>query len=276
MQAPFLHGDAFLRDIAAHSHDCRLWWLGQSGFLVQWSEQHLLLDPYLSDSLTRKYAATDKPHVRMTGRVIPPEALDFVDVAVSTHNHTDHLDGETLLALRRINPGMRLIIPEANRDFVVRRLQCEAAWPIGLDDGRQARVGAFRFTGVPSAHEALMRNDRGQHHFLGYVVDFGPWTLYHPGDTMLYDGMVERLKPHRVDVALLPINGRDPARRVAGNLSGSEAARLAFEIGAKVVIPCHYDMFEFNTASPDAFRREAEALGQPYHILRNGEGLTLN
>ena len=52
----------------------RLWWLGQSGFLVQFDGAHLLLDPYLSDSLTAKYASTDKPHVRMTERVDRPGA----------------------------------------------------------------------------------------------------------------------------------------------------------------------------------------------------------
>ena len=57
---------------------------------MQWNDHHLLLDPYLSDSLTRKYAATDKPHVRMTELVIDPARLDFIDAVTSSHNHTDH------------------------------------------------------------------------------------------------------------------------------------------------------------------------------------------
>ena len=39
-----------------------LWWLGQSGFLLLWNGKRVLLDPYLSDSLTKKYAATTEPH----------------------------------------------------------------------------------------------------------------------------------------------------------------------------------------------------------------------
>jgi L-ascorbate metabolism protein UlaG (beta-lactamase superfamily) len=74
-----------------------------------------------------------------------------------------------------------------------------------------------------------------------------------------------------VDVALLPINGHAPERRVAGNLDGRDAAFLANDIGAKVVIPCHYEMFEFNTASPQEFMTECERLGQPYKVLRAGE-----
>ena len=117
MQEAFQEGAAFLRDLARHKESCRLWWLGQSGFLVQWAGNHLLLDPYLSDSLTRKYATTDKPHVRMTRRVIAPEALDFVDIAVSTHNHTDHLDGETLLTLRRRQPRSRADYTGSKQDI---------------------------------------------------------------------------------------------------------------------------------------------------------------
>ena len=52
MIRPVLAGDAFLEDIARAREDARedpaafhLWWLGQSGFLVQWQGRHLLLDP---------------------------------------------------------------------------------------------------------------------------------------------------------------------------------------------------------------------------------------
>ena len=95
MIKPSLQDDALLADIReAASDESRFhcWWLGQSGFLIQWQGRHLLFDPYLSDSLTRKYATTDKPHVRMTERVIAPKRLDFINVVTSTHNHTDHLD----------------------------------------------------------------------------------------------------------------------------------------------------------------------------------------
>ena len=85
------------------------------------------------------------------------------------------------------------------------------------------------------------------------------------------DGMADLLRPHAVDVALLPINGRAASRRVAGNLDAAEAAALARDIGARVAIPCHYEMFTFNTASPEAFVAEAERLGQAYRVLRCGE-----
>src|SRR5437868_10699937 len=94
MITPLLKDDEFLADVtdaASDTTNVHLWWLGQSGFLVQWQNHHLLLDPYLSDSLTLKYAASDKPHVRMTERVVAPERLNFIDVVTSSHNHTDQI-----------------------------------------------------------------------------------------------------------------------------------------------------------------------------------------
>lgn len=271
---PVLSGDALLADMErANSRDnnFRLWWLGQSGFLVQWQGRHLLLDPYLSDSLTAKYASTDKPHVRMTERAIDPARLNFVDVMTSSHNHTDHLDGETLTPLLAANPRAVLVIPEANRDFVADRLHIDPAMPVGLDDGLSVDIAGFHISGVPAAHDELERDEQGRHKFLGFVVRFGSWTIYHSGDTLRYDGMADKLRPFGIDLALLPINGRAPERRVPGNLSGREAAQLAHDIGAKLVIPCHYEMFEFNTASPNEFVAEAAKLSQPYRLLRCGE-----
>ena len=275
---PHLQGQAFLKDVRdAAADECALhiWWLGQSGFLLQWQGRHVLFDPYLSDSLTAKYAATDKPHVRMTARVVVPERLDFIDVVTSSHNHTDHLDADTLGPLLAMNPGLRLVIPEANRAFAADRLGCDAEMPIGLDDGEGARVGDFEFTGIAAAHEKLESDAQGRHRFLGYVVRCGPWTVYHSGDTVDYGGLVERLRPFNVDLAILPINGSRPERRVAGNLNGSEAAGLARAINAKLAVPCHYEMFTFNSEPPDEFMAAAAALGQPVRVLRAGERCTV-
>jgi L-ascorbate metabolism protein UlaG (beta-lactamase superfamily) len=259
--------DEFIADVRAADGDdqFRLWWLGQSGFLLQWKHKHLLFDPYLSDSLTKKYAATDKPHIRMTERLVDPVRLDFIDVVTTSHNHTDHLDAETLGPILRVSPGVRLVALEANRAFVADRLSIEPDFPTGLYLGDSVLIEPFHIHAVPAAHEQTGPE------YCGYVVEFGPWTVYHSGDTMLYEGMEDCLRGFRIDVALLPINGRAPERRVAGNLNAFEAAKLAKDIGARTVIPCHYEMFTFNTADPREFAATAEALRQPFHIVRCGE-----
>lgn len=277
MLKPVLQNDALLADIraAAERPGFRLWWLGQSGYLLQYAGRHALIDPYLSDSLTRKYEHTDRPHVRMTELVIRPEQLAQVgiDVVSSSHNHTDHLDAETLVPLIQAIPQMKVIVPAANQDFAAERLKVasESLTTINVDSD-PVTVGPFTFHAVPAAHDQIEVDEQGQHKFVGHVIRFGPHAIYHSGDTQFYDGMVERLRRlGPIDVAILPINGRAPERRVAGNLWGREAAQLAHDIGAAVAIPCHYDMFTFNTATPDEFAEACQALKQRCRILHAGE-----
>ena len=276
MITPFQKDDALLAEIRSTATDANsfaCWWLGQSGFLIKWAGKHLLLDPYLSDSLTKKYADTKKPHVRMTELVIDPARLDYVDTETSSHNHTDHLDAETLTPLTQANPKLKMVIPEANRAFVAERIKCEAGWPVGLVASQSVEIQGFKFTAVPAAHEAIDKDAQGRCLYLGYVVQFGGFTIYHSGDTILYPEMAPLLRPFEVDVAFLPINGRDPKRGVAGNLDCVEAAALGKAIEAQYVVPCHYDMFEFNTADVRVFEKEAKKKKQGFRVMRNGEGV---
>ena len=277
MISPLLKDDALLTDIHEADEGADhfiVWWLGQSGFLIKWNRQFLLFDPYLSDSLTEKYAATDKPHVRMTELVVDPAKLDFIDVITSSHNHTDHLDATTIAALSAANPDLKLVLPQANFEFARDRLGGSAPELIALDENTQATVGGFKFTGVAAAHNEIDRDADGRCHYLGFLVEFGPWCVYHSGDTLWHPGLVPSIVPFKPNLMLLPINGNRPERRVAGNLNGTEAAALARACNANMVIPCHYDMFEFNTESPEEFSTTCERIGQPHRVLLNGESWT--
>ena len=247
-----------------------LWWLGQSGFLLQWKGKRVLIDPYLSDSLTWKYASTDKPHIRMSERVVDPSLLKNISIVTSSHNHTDHLDAETLIPILNNNPQIKFIIPEANRNFVAERVKCSTDFPIGLSDGKSVSIDDFTFHGIPAKHNEIVRDENGNSKFMGYVIEFGGHSIYHSGDTLWFEEMVNLLKPFEVDVAILPINGNDSARKVAGNLNTKEAAKLGKSINAILVIPCHYDMFTFNTADVNEFVKEAVSIHQEYRVLDGG------
>jgi L-ascorbate metabolism protein UlaG (beta-lactamase superfamily) len=254
-----------------HSH---LWWLGQSGFLLQWNGKRVLIDPYLSDSLTKKYLTTNKPHTRMSELVVKPKLLKNISVVTSSHNHTDHLDAETLMPILENNLQIKFIIPEANREFVAERVKCEKDFPLGLNNGKSVAVDGFKFHGIPAKHNEIERDEKGNCKYMGYVIEFGKYKIYHSGDTLRFDEMIDLLKPLSVDVALLPINGDKPERKVSGNLNCKEAAELGKAINAKYVIPCHYDMFTFNTADVNDFVKEAEKIDQPYKVLKGGERFT--
>lgn len=269
--------DALLADIAAAARrddTFHLWWLGQSGFLLAWNGRHLLLDPYLSDSLTEKYAATDKPHVRLSERVVDPARLCMVDIVTSSHNHTDHLDAATLLPLARANPHLHMVLPAANVEFARGRLGDCVPVMTGLDAGLAVEISGFRFTGVAAAHNDIARDAEGRCLYLGFIVRFGPFCVYHSGDTLWHDGLVEALRRERPQVVLVPINGNRPERRVAGNLNAAEAAALARACEARLAVPHHFDMFAFNTALAEDFAAVCAQLGQPCRILLGGERLT--
>ena len=248
MKEPPLADDAFLADVEAARSEpgVHVWWLGQSGFLLQHQGRHLVIDPYLSDSLTRKYAPTETPHVRLTRRVVAPERLGFADAVLSTHSHGDHLDEETLRAI-----GAPVVAPAGTVELARERSGADVT---GVTEGRVIEVAGFEIEPVPAVHPG--------DHCVGYVIAAGSHRLYHSGDTTPLDPGVRG-----VDVAFVPINGR------LGNVDGPEGARLAHTVEAALAVPCHFDMFEFNTASPDAFVAECVRLGQPYRVLRQGERL---
>lgn len=276
MKTPILQDRTFLQsygDAPPQTDHFDLWWMGQSGFLIKWQGRGLLFDPYLSDSLTAKYADTDKPHVRMVERVVDPAKLNGISVATSSHNHTDHLDAETLRPLLDANPSLQLVLPEANIEFAEERLGNTLPELVGLDEGKMVQVAGFEFHAVAAAHNEIKQDSAGRNHFLGFIVKFADWTIYHSGDTLWHEGLVPILLEHDIDIAFVPINGNKPERRVAGNLNGTEAAALAKAIGARLAIPHHFDMFTFNTETTDEFKAACERLGQPYKALQNGQHL---
>jgi L-ascorbate metabolism protein UlaG (beta-lactamase superfamily) len=258
---PVLSGEDLIAEIRASTEETgmHIWWLGQSGFLVQVAGENILLDPYLSDSLTLQYAQTDTPHERITALIVDPSLLSFVDVVTSSHAHGDHLDIGTL---PHVLSGDAAFVCAAGSEHVAAeragRLP-DAALGIGDD----ADFGGFRIEAVPAYHE-------GAPEAVGYIVRNGAYAFYHSGDSRRVQGMAEAVAPHGVDVAFVPING------ALGNMDGTDAARLAYEAGANIAIPCHHEMFRFNTAGTSRFVAECARIGQEYRLPRAGERITID
>ena len=94
-------------------------------------------------------------------------------------------------------------------------------WSIGLETDRVVLVNAGDTVSLnpdttvrvtASAHEQIKTNDRGEHHFLGFVIRMGSSVVYHSGDCVPYDGLAEKLAAKQIDVAVLPVNGRHDDR----------------------------------------------------------------
>jgi L-ascorbate metabolism protein UlaG (beta-lactamase superfamily) len=174
------------------------------------------------------------------------------------------------------NPNLTVIVPRANISFAAEKLKVLPGrlTSVGVDSAPLV-AGPFSFEAIPSAHETIEQDEHGDHRFIGLIVKARKWTIYHSGDCVPYDGLSERLRKWKIDIALLPINGREPSRGVAGNFSSEEAAQLGKNVNVGMVIPCHYEMFEFNTVSPVDFKKVAEEIGQDYRLLGCGQRFDL-
>ncbi len=125
-------------------------------------------------------------------------------------------------------------------------------------------AGAITLFSVPACHGLkappatydfgfVEREGKNLYRYLGYILEIAGVRIYHAGDTVIYDGLVERLRELEIDIAFLPINGRSyfrEQRDIVGNMDEREAADLAAAAGVKLLVPIHYDMFAANQGRP--------------------------
>jgi L-ascorbate 6-phosphate lactonase len=248
-----------------------VWWLGQSGFLIKSRSGILAIDLYLSEHLTTKYESSARPHVRMTRAPLRGSDLFSVDLLLASHKHSDHLDPGTAPAILEHSSAV-LVLPEAIRGYA-EGLGLPGDRIVGIDAGDMVVRSGFRVRAIPAAHEEIETDGDGRHLYLGYVVESDGLRLYHSGDSVAYDGLAARLAGDRFDVLFLPINGRDPARGVPGNMTAAEAIELAAWARPRYVVPHHYDMFTFNTVPVAEFVALSRRLpeGVSPRVLRPGE-----
>jgi L-ascorbate metabolism protein UlaG (beta-lactamase superfamily) len=218
-----------------------LWWLGQSSFVVRGAGVTAYVDPYLNPSSRRLVP----PPLR-------PEQVTNADLILCTHDHSDHIDPTALPGIAKASPRATILVPGVARDNVI-ELGIPAHRVMVPPVDEPVNYGALTVTAIPAAHEGLDYSPEQGYPYLGYVLKLNGVTLYHSGDCTMYEGLIERLKAHRPDIVLLPINGHDWKRlrqNIIGNMTYREAADLAVEVGADLVIPMHYGMFPHNTEPP--------------------------
>ena len=247
-----------------------LWWLGQAGFALRWGQRAFLVDPYLSDSLAKKYKGQTFPHKRMMSVPIAPDALQKIDWVFCTHRHTDHMDPTTLISLFQ-NSGCRAIVPCAVIEHALENIGIAADRTTCVNAGQRVMLDEnVGLHPIPAAHEMLTVNTRGEHHFLGYIPQLGDIRIYHSGDCVPYDKLEMYLRDLKPDIALLPVNGRDEHRRshnVPGNFHFEEALQICHNAGIACLIPHHFGMFEFNTVDPADLQRKIAAASAPVQIV---------
>jgi L-ascorbate metabolism protein UlaG (beta-lactamase superfamily) len=233
-------------------HAVAIWWLGQASVVLRAADTTIYIDPFLSAHPQR-----------LTPPLFPPTAAPPADYVLCTHEHIDHFDPQTLCALARAAPRTRFVVPE----HLVEQVSApdiSAECVSGMQPGEMLHLGALTLRAVPACHglkappaiygfDFLTRAEKQLYRYLGYVLEIAGVRIYHAGDTIVYGGLVERLREQAIDVAFLPINGRSYFREqqdIVGNMDEREAADLAAAAGVKLLVPMHYDLFAANLGRP--------------------------
>jgi L-ascorbate metabolism protein UlaG (beta-lactamase superfamily) len=247
------------------------WWLGQLGYVVKAGDTIMYFDAFLSD---------------VPGRNVPPllraEDITNADFIFGSHDHIDHIDRDVWYQISLSSPKAKFVVPKLLIKILSKDLNIPENRFLGLDDGISITEKGINITGIAAAHELLNQDaESGCYPYLGYIVEANGFTLYHSGDTCIYEGMYTKLRKwDRLDVMFVPINGRDARRYRAnwiGNMTYQEAVDLAGSLKPGLVVPGHYEMFDFNSEDPLLFTDyiSAKYPEVKYLICKHGEMYSL-
>ena len=202
----------------------KITWIGQAGLLFDNGKVKIMLDPYLSNSVAKVNPLNDR-------RVPIDESLFEItpDVMIFTHDHLDHYDPETASRfLEKQEKTMTVLSPTS-------------VWQKARQHGTHNYVEfnrhtewteqGFRFSAVKALHSDPCA--------IGVLIeDLEEGKVYYvTGDTLYSKDVFEDL-PKNIDLVFLPVNG------VGNNMNATDAARLAWESGAKAAVPIHFGMFD--------------------------------
>lgn len=228
-----------IRDLVVEPGSLAIFWISQAGFVYKTpSNQVIYVDPYLSNCVNRLLSQVGYGFKRIMMTPIEAEEVE-ADLVVSTHSHPDHFDYDAMPVLAK-NPRLQFVAaPDCREEF--EKLGVPPARYTILEERKTLVFDGFSLTGVYADHGASTP------FALGVLLQVGELKVWQVGDTAYRPDQWRDIFALGVDIIIPPING------AFGNLDEVQAARLAGDAGAKVVIPCHYWMFAEHGGSPARF-----------------------
>ena len=218
----------------------KITFLGQAGLLFEKDGFKIMIDPYLSDSVS-------KINTKNYRRIAVDEKFFEInpDVMIFTHNHLDHYDPETVKHFITEQSNILILAPKSvwedirkiggNNNYII--FNRRTTWT----------EGEIKFTAVKAEHSDPTA--------IGVIIDDGEKKYYITGDT-LYNEEIFADIPNNIYALFLPING------LGNNMNMTDAARFAKRINAKKVVPIHIGMFD--NLSADDFECENKVITEIY------------
>ncbi|MBV8944487.1 MAG: metal-dependent hydrolase [Solirubrobacterales bacterium] len=202
--------------------------LGHACFELADGDATVLIDPFLSGN--------------------PKAAISAEDAAATTilltHGHGDHI-GDTVAIAKRTGAPVVAIVEIANelRDEGVDVRDPNMGGTVRFDWGWVKLVPAWHTSTTPKGTANVPA---------GLLISFQDSIVYHLGDTCVFSDLQLVGKHNPIDIALMCIGGHYTMDRV----DAVDAAEL---IGAKTVIPCHYNTFPPIETDAQAFKSDVES-----------------
>jgi L-ascorbate metabolism protein UlaG (beta-lactamase superfamily) len=218
--------------------------LGHAAFTLEDGDTTLLIDPFL----------TGNPNAAATADEMNPAAI------LLTHGHQDHFGDTVEIAKRTGAPVVAIteIAGELSGEGVEVR-DCNLGGTASFDWGWVKLVPAWHTSTTPKGTVSTPA---------GLLISFGGKIVYHLGDTCLFSDLQLVGRRHQIDVALMCVGGHYTMDR-------HDAVDAADFVGAKTIIPCHYNTFPPIETDAGAFQTDVEeALDAIVVVLEPGQAHT--
>ncbi|MCO4837087.1 MAG: MBL fold metallo-hydrolase [Oceanospirillaceae bacterium] len=231
-------------------------WIGHATYLINTGDVTVLTDPIFSNRASPVSWAGPQ-------RLIPPSMtlaqLPPIDAVVVSHNHYDHLDLPSLIALQKANPAMVFLMPQGDKALLESK---------GLNNVSEFRwwqthqVNATTFTYTPVQHWSG-RGVTGRNTSLwgGWFLAGPDLSIYHAGDTgYSKDFLTTKARMGEPDVAFIPIGAYKPRWFMKNqHVDPAEAVQIALDLETKQAFGMHWGTFvltDENIKEPKAMLAE--------------------
>jgi L-ascorbate metabolism protein UlaG (beta-lactamase superfamily) len=271
------HAKADAAALRANATQPTLTWIGHAAFLLQLGGQNVLVDPQFSERASPVPFAGPR-------RVVPlPLAMDElprIDMVLTSHNHYDHLDVETVKGLAAQASGSPLFLVPLGlkrwfNDRGIERVE-------ELDWWQARELDGVRYTLVPVQHWSKRTLwDANQSLWGGWAMEGAGLKVIHTGDLGLsrdVDDIGARMGPF--DLALIPIGSYAPRWFMRTmHVDVAEALQVRASLRAARAVGMHWGTFENLADEPldeppaelARLRREAGLAPEDFDVMKIGE-----